>query len=81
MVLILEQKGNTITGTDRSGISQIQGIRNGDTITFDFAHPQIYWGYFLSGVWELNADGIRLQGSWNSHDLSIHGTWHLERVK
>ena len=80
MMLILEQVGDTISGTDSSGKASIEGTRVGDTITFGFSHGNIIWGNFIDGTWKVNADGTRLEGSWSYGAASVKGKWNLTRI-
>ena len=78
MVLLLEQHGNTVTGTDSSGKADLRGTRIGDTIKFDFWAP--YWSYGADGVWKVNADGTQLEGSWENKDKGF-GEWNLTKIE
>jgi len=74
LVITLEQKGNSITGTDSLTNSEITGTLEGDTIKFEFWSRQLNNNYPVNGKWKVNADGTRLEGSWN------HGKWNLTRL-
>ena len=80
IVLILEQHGDTITGTDSSGKADVRGTRKGDTIKFDFWAPNLNYG--KEGVWKVNANGTQLEGSWRtSQGKSGSGQWNLKKIE
>ncbi len=78
IVILLEQHGNTITGTDSSGKADIRGTRKGDTIKIDFWAP--FWSYGADVVWKVNADGTQLEGSWVDRHTG-YGKWNLTRIE
>jgi hypothetical protein len=78
ITLLLEQHGDTITGTDSSGKADVRGTRTGDTIKIEFWAP--FWSYGAEVVWKVNADGTQLEGSWkDKHDG--YGEWNLTKVE
>ncbi len=74
--ITLKQEGNIITGTDRSGTFEINGTREGDSISF-----YILRGNQIDGVWQINADATRLEGKWHTNGGGgASGKWNLKRV-
>jgi len=84
LVITLEQKGDSITGGDSSTNSNITGILQGNTIKFTFWSSQMNnvagSGTPVTGEWKVNANGIKLEGSWNSHPAAS-GKWNLTRIQ
>jgi len=53
----------------------VKGTRKGDTIKFKF-------GNSITGVWKINPDGTKLEGSWDQLGYSTaHGTWNLTKIE
>ncbi len=73
LIISLEQNGNTITGSDRLTNSEIIGTVDGEIIKFEFWSGQLN-NNRVTGEWKVNADGTRLEGSWD------HGKWNLTRL-
>jgi hypothetical protein len=74
LVITLEQKGNSITGSDSLTNSEISGTLEGNTINFEFWSGQLNNNNTVVGKWEVNADRTRFEGSWNL------GKWNLTRL-
>jgi len=78
IILLLEQHGNTITGTDSSGKADIRGTRTGDTINIEFWAP--FWSYGAFAEWKVNVDGTQLKGSWKDRHTG-YGEWNLTKIE
>jgi hypothetical protein len=76
--ITFEQRGNTITGTDSSGEAEINGILNGDTVTFVF-YMSSESSAKIHGEWKVNAEGSQLDGSWKIPGGDTSGQWNLKK--
>ena len=79
-VIKLVQNGNEIIGTwdDKPG-DRIVGVRNGDTIVFEWFNQRA--GYDLKGMWKIKGNGILIEGTWERPDGNSGGKWKLERIE
>ncbi len=75
LLITIKQSDNEIIGTDVSQRTMVKGTRKGDTIKFKF-------GNSITGVWKINPDGTKLEGSWDQLGYSTaHGTWNLTKIE
>jgi len=73
--LTLKQSGKDIVGTDVNNRKRLIGTRKGDTIKFE------YDGGTTTGVWKINSDGTRLDGTFTHSSWGFNGTWNLTKIE
>lgn len=76
--ITISQNGNEITGTNNSKNLKINGVIDGDEISF-FTWPSDISSDEIKGKWKIDSDGNRLTGKW-SHPHG-GGKWNLTRVE
>jgi hypothetical protein len=82
LIIILNQDGNKITGSDNSTGSEITGTLERDTIKFKFWSRQVYAGGEASGEWKVIDSGTRLEGFWgHAGSGGSGGKWNLTRIE
>ncbi len=81
-IWLIKQEGNIISGTDSPGKARIIGIREGDTITYDFWMGSVS-SAVLSGECKVNVDGTLLEGYWESTSAGDHhhGQRNITRIE
>jgi len=77
LIITFQQNGNEITGTNSSVDLKINGIRDGDEITF-YTLPSHITSYEIKGKWTVSADGRKLVGKWSVPNGG--GRWDLTRL-
>ena len=81
IVISLVQDGSIISGHEHSTKSEIfDATRNGDLIEFKFWSGEINRGSTVTGRWEVNSDGTKLEGNW-SGGSNYGGIWDLTRIE
>lgn len=79
-VIKLVQNGNEIIGTwDDKPEDKIVGIRNGDTIVFEWFNQRA--GYDLQGSWKIIGSGSEIEGIWERPDGAHGGKWRLTKIE
>jgi hypothetical protein len=79
--LTIQQNGSNITATNSSVGLKINGIRDGDTISFySLGTNRISW-HEITGNWKVNPDGSRIEGTWEIETRGVSGNWNLTKVR
>lgn len=80
LVITLKQEGNSITGTDNIGRSELTGTIEGDTIKFNYWSGRTLKGNEVNGEWKVIGNGSRLEGFWTWKGAP-QGKWNLTRIE
>lgn len=81
LIFTLEQNGDRITALNSTHNLKIGGTRKGNTIQFYVEPHKMNWYRDQNGVWEINPDGINIEGSWKVKNWGVAGQWNLRRVE
>jgi len=77
LVITLKQSGDDIIGTDVSQRKILVGTQMGDTIKFKVLTRMTQIP--TTGVWKINPDGVRIEGTWSSS--WGYGKWNLTKTE
>ena len=75
LLITFKQNGTDIIGTDVNQIKLITGTRKGESIKYEYYGGK---GGLVTGVWKINSDGTRLEGTWSRHGDG--GIWNLTKI-
>jgi hypothetical protein len=78
-VITFKQTGNNISGTwDTDPFHKITGVREGDTIKFDWIEGSATGN---EGRWKISPDGFKMEGRWTHIDGIRSGIFDLSRIE
>jgi hypothetical protein len=80
--ITLDQSGNKITGSDKSGKVELHGILKDNTIDFYMLPNEIIGNNDSAGNWKFSIDGKSAGGTWEvKGGRKTSGNWNLTRIE